>query len=77
MIGSTVFRSIASLTTALTTAYSKDLGTYRFLEVQIIYNKGTEKRQAVCTPSNYTAVIAAIEEELDATNMTLDELLTE
>ena len=77
MIGTTDFRSINSLTNALTTAFGKDLGTYLFLEVQIVYNKGSEKRQAICTKSNYSAVIDAIEEELDATKMTMEDLLGE
>lgn len=77
IIGSTVFRSVATLTSALSTAFAKDLGTYRFLEVQITFNKGNEKRQAICTATSYTNVLAAIEEELEATNLTLDDLLEE
>jgi hypothetical protein len=77
MVGAQDFRSIASLTTALSTAFSKDFGTYRFLEVQIKYNKGNEVRQALCNADNYTEVLTSITADLEDEKMTLDDLLGE
>ena len=77
VIGSTEFRSISTLKEGLTTAFSKDMGSYLYLDVQIMYNKGLEQRQAICTSDNYEDVIDAITSELEGTKMTLDDLLGE
>ena len=75
VIGSTTFRSAASLKAALDTAFAKDLGTYRHLEVQIQFNIGTEKREALCTAETYNDVLTAIATELESEKLTLDDLL--
>ena len=76
-IGTTNFRSIASLTTGLISAFSVDMGEYRYLEAQIIYNIGTEKHQAICNVLNYEEVIEAITTELEGNKITMDDLLGE
>ena len=76
-IGSTTFRSLASLKDALDTATAKDFCTYRYLEIQIAYNKGNVNRVAQCTASNYNDVLDAIEADLEDQPMTLEDLLEE
>lgn len=77
MIGTTKFRSMASLESGLDTAFSKDLGPYRALEVQIVYRANGEQHQAVCTADNYQNVLNAIESTLSEEKQTLDTLLEE
>ncbi len=77
VIGATTFRSAASLKAALDTAFAKDLGDYRHLEVQIEFNIGTEKRNALCTAETYEDVLEAIADELEMEKLTLDDLLEE
>lgn len=76
-VGSTKFRSVASLTSALETAFGKDIGPYRTLEVQITYRVGNEQHQAICTSDTYQDVLTAIESTLSEEKPTLEFLLEE
>lgn len=76
-IGTTKFRSIASLTAALETAFGKDIGQYRTLEVQITYRVNGEQHQAICTSDTYQDILTAIESTLSEEKITLEFLLEE
>lgn len=72
-IGEQNFRSIASLKTALTTAFAKDLGPYRKLEVSIDSREG----RILCDADTYEEVLEAMEAMESDTKITLDELLSD
>lgn len=74
-LGKKSFRSINSLTKAVTTAFGKDLGTGRFLQVTIFYTAPDGPRQGVLTKENYEEGLSVIEAMKDEVLFTLDELL--
>ena len=74
-VGKKSFRSIESLTEGVTTAFGKDLGTGRFLQVTITYMAPDGLRQGVLTKENYEEGLSVIETMKDEVLFTLDELL--
>ena len=74
-VGKKSFRSIESLTEGVKTAFKKDLGTGRFLQVTITYTAPDGLRQGVLTKDNCEEALAAITAMKDEVLLTLDELL--
>jgi len=74
-LGKKNFRKFESFTNAINTAFGKDLGTGRFLQVTVEYTAPDGTRQGVLTKSNYVEGLTIIEEELTAELITLDDLL--
>lgn len=74
-IGTRSFRSIDSLTTGLDTAFSKDLGPGRFLQVKITFTAPDGTRHGVLTKGNYEEGLSVIESMTDDVPFGLEELL--
>lgn len=76
-LGTKEFRTFTSFSEGINTAFGKDLGTGRFLQVTIWYTAKDGTRQGVLTKDNYTEGLSIIESEQEQEPITLDELLGE
>lgn len=74
-IGIKSFRSFDSFSSAIQTAFSKDLGVGRYLQVAIEYTAVDGVRQGCLTKDNYSDGLSIIENAIEETQITLDELL--